>query len=152
MLQFNPPQKNPQKDNQKNYYFFPYIINKKLSGLLLALIMSLSFSACTTNSTYYPIINKNEFSWEDTPAPTTQTHSQNQNQLIKAEPFKHEACFNQWLFFNNAHKESMKHAQDYFRHSCPEKEFLVETQARWTWWTVLFFSQSCIDLEGFCAK
>jgi hypothetical protein len=120
--------------------------------ILFFYLMALNFYSCTTNSTYYPILKKDEFSWEESLTPTTQTHSEDNGQLIKAQPFKHQACFNQWLFFNNAHKESLQHAQNYFRHICENKIYLIDTNARWTWWTLLFFSQSCIDLEGFCAK
>ncbi len=110
---------------------------------ILALI---ALIGCTQKYTSYDLIRKTTFNKESYERPITamQIISQGRDQL--------KSCFNQWFFFSNAEKNKNDAIPFMIKSLCPGKDYLLESEMVETWWTTIFFSRSCIDVETICGE
>jgi hypothetical protein len=110
---------------------------------LLFLVVALW--GCTQKYADYDLIRKADFNKESYERPVTQIDVLAQGRDELGE------CFNQWLFFSNAEKEKNQQIPSLVRVLCPHKDYLMNASFRETWWTTIFFTQSCINIETQCA-
>lgn len=120
----------------------------KLKCHVLNLGFILLFSSCTSKYVIYPTIDKNTFGQEANQI----KHNPITPKLLPANKVSHEACFDQWLFMNNAYKDTDRFLPDFFRYTCPGTNYLVNTKITRKWWTTLIYSQSCVEIQGFCGR
>lgn len=121
----------------------------KSTVMLFPLLGFLTVSSCTSKYVIYPTIDKNSFGQQEA---NQIKHNPITPKLLPANKVSHEACFDQWLFMNNAYKDTDRFLPDFFRHTCPGTDYLVNTKVTRKWWTTLIYSQSCVEIQGFCAR
>ncbi len=109
--------------------------------MLIILVMTCS---CTQKYADFDLIRKVDFNKAsyERPTPATQVMAQGRDEL--------KECFNQWLFFSNAEAQKEQRTPEFVRALCPGKDYLVNTAFTETWWTTLFFTQSCIEIKTLC--
>jgi hypothetical protein len=112
----------------------------------MKILVLLALVGCTQKYTDYDLIRKVDFQKEtyERPIPATQVLSQGSDSLGE--------CFGQWLFFSNAEKQKDTAFPTMIRVLCPGKDYLVQTQVKETWWTTLFFTQSCVNIQTKCGQ
>lgn len=101
---------------------------------------------CTQKYADYDLIRKDSFYKETYERPVTLM------QVIPTGVDKLQSCFNQWLFFSNAEKDKDNAIPTVVRVLCPGKEFLMNAKMTETWWTTLFYTRSCVEVETQCAQ
>jgi hypothetical protein len=111
----------------------------------MKIFLLLALSACTQKYADYDLIRKVDFQREtyERPISVYQVLPEGKDEL--------KSCFNQWLFFSNAEKEKNDAIPMMVRTLCPGRDFLLNTSMTETWWTTLFFTRSCVEMETKCA-
>ncbi len=110
--------------------------------ILILLILTIS---CTQKYSGYDLIHKVSFNKEsfERPISVYQVLPEGKDEL--------KSCFNQWLFFSNAEKEKNMTIPFLVKGLCPGKDYLLDTSMTETWWTTLFFTRACVEMETNCA-
>ncbi len=101
---------------------------------------------CTQKYADYDLIRKADFQQKSYERPLTQM------QVLSTGNDQLKNCFNQWLFFSNAEKEKDAALPQIVRALCPREPYLIETRITENWWTLIFFSRACVEIETLCAK
>ena len=63
-----------------------------------------------------------------------------------------KSCEGQIFFNRNAHTIAVNNIPAMLRYSCPGSEYLLNAKITETWWTTLFYSKSCIEIESYCPR
>jgi hypothetical protein len=61
-------------------------------------------------------------------------------------------CKSQWLFFSNSWTETEVLLPQIVQSLCPGMDWLKDLRVEKTWWTLLFYSRSCLEISSLCAK
>lgn len=109
------------------------------------LFMLLFLGGCTQKYVDYDLIKKVEFNERSYSRPITVY------QVLPDGKDSLSSCFSQWLFFSNAEKEKERALPMMVRTLCPGKDYLLKTEMTETWWTTIFYTRSCVDMETMCA-
>ena len=113
---------------------------------MINLIMLFILASCTHKYVDYDLIRKVDFQKESYERPVTLM------EVLPAGNDSLRACFNQWLFFSNADKETKDAVPMMVRSLCPGKDFLLETEMNETWWTTILFTRSCVEMKTKCGE
>lgn len=108
---------------------------------MLSLLVLVS---CASKTAYYPVLQKSEYLKERSkPAHSGMS-------LVKGKSYQRDICRGQFLFFNNAAKETEQALASQIRYICPRQDYLLETKIKKVWWTTLIYSRSCVDIKAYC--
>lgn len=110
------------------------------------LLLFVLITGCTQKYADYDLIRKVDFNKETYERPITLT------QIAPVGQDHLKSCFNQWLFFSNAEKEKNEAIPYLVRSLCPGQDYLLQAEMVETWWTTLFFTRACVDVETKCAE
>lgn len=70
--------------------------------------------------------------------------------MVKGLKENQKECFNQWFFISNAEKNKNEFKPQLIQTMCFGSDYLIDARITETWWTVLFFSQSCLEINTYC--
>lgn len=103
----------------------------------------LLLSSCAHKYETFEVIKKDEFKYgENKPVIAP-----------KLRPLRKEEksfCKGQFLFFNNAKKETEERLKEEIKFMCFKSPYLLKTTITDTWWTVLLYSRACLNIETSC--
>ncbi len=114
-------------------------------GLGWGFFLLLLVTGCTQKYVDYDVIHKLEF--RDSPEKRPVAPA-----MLKGNPDQLTQCFNQWFFSSNADTERNRYIPQAIQILCPGSEWLLETRVTNLWWTTLFFSRACVDIETHCPQ
>lgn len=114
---------------------------------LFLLLILLALSSCSRKYQTYHTIEKSNFKFNDTTEKNLITPK-----LYPGEKVTKKFCQGQILWMNNAIKQTEEKVNDLVRYSCPENQFIMNSKITETWWTVIFYSKACIELETYCPR
>lgn len=112
--------------------------------LLISFLIILS--SCATDSAYYPVLQKDVF------LKTSNTSPIKNMTLVRGMSYKKNICRGQVLFNSNAREQTDNQLGNQIRALCPHQNYLLEADIKKTWWTVLFYSRSCVELKAYCPR
>lgn len=107
------------------------------------LLLTILLSGCTQKYQTYNTIQKRTFRKGTPHNPVTPLMRQGKKET-------QEFCAGQIFFNKNAKNITDASLPALIRYSCPGSEFLMNVRLTETWWTVLVYSRSCIELESYC--
>jgi hypothetical protein len=110
---------------------------------LQILILLLFTVGCTQKYITYHTIEKATFKVDEVHNPITQ-------KMYGIKKDQQYVCVGQWLFNNNAHKDSKRAIPTLLRHTCRGKSHLLNAKLTNRWWTTLVYSRSCYMVEATC--
>ena len=113
----------------------------KLLFLLMLLITLLS--SCSKKYVTYEAIEKTSFTYPGDHNPVTPKMNIGKRQL-------QSSCHDQWFFNRNAMKLAEADVRMLVQYMCPDTKQLRDITVTEKWWTVLFYSRACVEIEAAC--
>ncbi len=112
----------------------------------MKLLILLLLASCAQKYQTYHIIDKLNFDKDNPSTPITK-------KLYPLPAKKRTSyCEGQILFFSNAKKNTDKYLGSMVKTMCPSSQFVLNSKLTETWWTTIFYSRSCVELEGYCPR
>lgn len=108
-------------------------------------LMLLIFAGCSRKYQTFHVIKKDDFLYGKKHSPITPKQSPGKKETI-------EFCKGQWLFSNNAVRDTYEHLNRAVRLTCDRSQTLLNSKVTETWWTTLIYSRACIELETYCPR
>lgn len=108
--------------------------------LFLTLLIS-----CTKKYQTYPVIDKNNFDMQNYQSPVTPKLKRGDKTTLKH-------CEGQVFWMSNAKARTDLYIERAINSICAEESYLLDSKITETWWTLIFYSRSCIKLEGYCSR
>lgn len=115
-----------------------------------ALIILLFVIGCTSKYQTFHTIKKGEFQYKQGNSPIG--HNPIAPKLYPGRKVTQNSCHNQWLFSSNAMQKAYNDIPALVNYSCPGENYLVNSKITESWWTTLFFSRGCVELETHCPR
>ena len=112
---------------------------------IFAIIFLFLFIGCSQKYIKYPVIEKRTFEGG-------QHEPTNPPPMIKAKKEIESFCEGQIFFNKNAFKITEASVRSLVQHSCPGSPYLIDAKITKTWWTLLLYSRSCVELESYCPR
>lgn len=81
-----------------------------------------------------------------------QEHSPIAHRLQPGQKQTREFCNGQWLFSNNAVRDTQEQLNRVVRYTCDKDKYLINSVVTETWWTTLIYSRACIEFETHCPR
>lgn len=101
---------------------------------------------CTQKYADYDLIRKVDFEKQTYQRPVTRM------EVSPTGKDELESCFNQWLFFSNAEKQKESAIPVMVKSLCPGEQYLMDATLTETWWTTIFYTRACAEIETKCAE
>ena len=116
-----------------------------MNKLFLISLVLLTAVSCSRKYQTFHVIKKDDFLFGKEHSPITP----------KQRPGKKasfEYCKGQWLFSNNAVRDTHEYLNRMVRLTCEKDQTLLNSKVTETWWTTLIYSRACIELETHCPR
>lgn len=109
-------------------------------------IFFLLLSSCATDTAYYPVLQKDAF------LKTSDNRPVKNMTLSRGMSYQKDICAGQFFFSSNARKETDEKLARQIANLCPNENYLLEADIKKTWWTVILYSRSCVQLKAYCPR
>jgi len=110
---------------------------------IIMLALALNFAACSRKYETIHAIKKKDFLFGE-------KHNPVMPKMYPGVKQTGEFCTGQWLFFNNAVRDTHEQLNRMVRVTCPKDDYLLNSRVTETWWTTIFYSRACIEIETHC--
>lgn len=111
----------------------------------IVIIVLITATGCSRKYETFSIIKKKDFLFGN-------EHSPIAPKMYPGKKQVGEFCTGQWLFTNNAVRDTHEHLNRMVRFTCPKDDYLLNSTVTQLWWTTLIYSRACIELETYCPR
>jgi hypothetical protein len=112
-------------------------------NIFIICLTVLTLSGCSKKYITYEAIEKTSFVYPGDHNPITPKMVIGKRQL-------QSSCHDQWLFNRNAMKLAEEDVRMLVQYMCPDAKHLRDITVTEKWWTILFYSRACVEIEAAC--